>query len=88
MGAIGKGDEFAKQLKDRAALDGVNTLYYESPTSKTGTCAVLIRDKERSLVANLGAANDFKVSFFETPAVQVCTCLFSFKKKKKTKTIN
>lgn len=31
----------------------------------TGTCAVCIVDKERSLVANLAAANNFKVSTVE-----------------------
>lgn len=29
----------------------------------TGTCAVCVLEKDRSLVANLGAANNYKVRF-------------------------
>ena len=33
----------------------------------TGTCAVLVSTGERSLIANLAAANNFKPSHLETP---------------------
>jgi adenosine kinase len=35
----------------------------------TGTCAVLITGKDRSLVANLGAANNFHVSHLSKPDI-------------------
>lgn len=35
----------------------------------TGTCAVLITGKDRSLVANLGAANNFNVSHLSKPEI-------------------
>jgi adenosine kinase len=35
--------------------------YMVDPTTATGTCAVCIVGGERSLVANLAAANNFKV---------------------------
>ncbi len=60
VGSIGKGCEFGKKLREVANKDGVTTLYYESETSPTGTCAVLVNGGERSLVANLAAANDYK----------------------------
>jgi adenosine kinase len=37
---------------------------------RTGTCAVLINDKERTLVANLGAANLYDVNHLETKEIQ------------------
>ena len=36
----------------------------------TGTCAVLIKDKERSLCANLAAANEYKQTHLESAEVQ------------------
>ncbi|TMW58702.1 hypothetical protein Poli38472_010261 [Pythium oligandrum] len=58
FGAVGK-DGHAKTLKDCAERDGVNVHYMEHPELATGTCAVLVKDSERSLVANLSAANTF-----------------------------
>lgn len=39
----------------------MNVLYQHIPDAPTGTCAVLIHGGERSLVANLGAANKFHI---------------------------
>lgn len=36
-------------------------------SAPTGTCAVLVKGGERSLIANLAAANNFKPSHLETP---------------------
>jgi hypothetical protein len=47
------------------------------PTTATGTCAVCIVDKERSLVANLAAANNFKVSRARQHAHLQATCASS-----------
>lgn len=59
IGCIGK-DKYGAQLKASAASAGVKTFYLESEKAQTGTCAVLIKDKERALIANLSAANEYK----------------------------
>jgi adenosine kinase len=47
--------------------DGVNVQYYVTEEHPTGTCAVLVCDKDRSLVTNLGAANHFKIEHLQKP---------------------
>lgn len=66
LGAVGK-DEFGSKLKDCAAEDGVQTHYMVDETTPTGTCAVLVHGGERSLVANLAAANKFTPDHLDTP---------------------
>ena len=58
MGAIG-ADDFGKVLSREATADGVNVKYQIVESQPTGTCAVLITDNNRSLCANLAAANHF-----------------------------
>ncbi|EWM21385.1 adenosine kinase [Nannochloropsis gaditana] len=58
FGCIGK-DDFGAELQNCAKADGVNAFYKEDPETPTGTCAVLVKDGERSLCANLAAANKF-----------------------------
>jgi len=61
FGCIGK-DEFGKTLTKIAKDEGkVNVCYQINETVATGTCAVIVTDsgKNRSLVANLAAANAF-----------------------------
>jgi len=58
-GCIGD-DAFGKQLSAAATKDGVKGVYMVTPTVATGTCAVLVTGGERSLVANLAAANEYK----------------------------
>ena len=53
-GSIG-ADAFGAQLKAAAESDGVTTYYYTAE-APTGTCAVLVHAKERSLCASLAAA--------------------------------
>lgn len=65
MGCVGT-DDYAKTIQDCAAKDGVLTHYMKDNTTPTGTCAVLVKDGERSLIANLAAANNFKPSHLET----------------------
>jgi len=67
IGAIGK-DEFGKQLRKCAEDDGVFPLYHEDDKEPTGTCAVLVKDKERTLIANLAAASTFKLSHLQSEA--------------------
>ena len=59
IGCVGK-DSFGKQLENRALGDGVKVQYMVQDQEPTGTCACLITEKVRSLVANLGAANCYK----------------------------
>merc|ERR1739845_61439 len=47
--------------------DGVKALYMVDKATPTGTCAVCITGNNRSLVANLSAANNFKESHVQLP---------------------
>lgn len=69
IGCVGT-DENASKLEEAAASDGVATHYMKDATAATGTCAVLVNDKERSLVANLSAANNYKIDHMQTPEIQ------------------
>lgn len=64
MGCVGK-DKYSKILEDKAITDGLNIRYQYTDKESTGTCAVLITGKERSLCANLAAANCFSPSHIE-----------------------
>lgn len=66
IGCIGK-DGFGKQLKKQATQDGVRVEYLMDEEAPTGTCACLITEKVRSLVANLGAANCYKYDHLKKP---------------------
>ena len=66
IGCVGK-DDFGRQLREKAEGDGVRVNYLETTEHPTGTCACLITDKVRSLVANLGAANHYKKDHLELP---------------------
>ncbi|KAK1260419.1 Adenosine kinase 2 [Acorus gramineus] len=66
MGCIGK-DKFGEEMKKNSKLAGVNVHYYEDETAATGTCAVCVVSGERSLVANLSAANCYKSEHLKRP---------------------
>ncbi|XP_054804238.1 adenosine kinase 2-like [Prosopis cineraria] len=66
MGAIGK-DKFGEEMKKNSKQAGVNVHYYEDETAPTGTCAVCVIGGERSLVANLSAANCYKSDHLKKP---------------------
>jgi adenosine kinase len=68
-GCVGD-DEYGRRLEAAARKDNVRVEYLKDATHPTGTCAVLIHEKERSLVANLGAANHYKISHLESPLMQ------------------
>lgn len=66
FGCVGN-DKYATQMKEQAAGDGVDVQYMVTAEAPTGTCAVLVTsDGERSLIANLAAANLFKVDHLDT----------------------
>nr|XP_057917176.1 adenosine kinase-like isoform X2 [Doryrhamphus excisus] len=59
FGCIGT-DRFGEILKKKAAEAHVDARYYEQSEQPTGTCAACITGDNRSLVANLAAANCYK----------------------------
>jgi adenosine kinase len=69
IGCVGK-DAFADTLRKCAEADGVAVHYLEDEKVETGTCAVLIKDKERSLIANLAAANCYKKEHLDTDTIK------------------
>jgi len=69
VGCVGK-DAYAQKIRHAAEAAGVRALYLEDESTPTGTCAVLIQDKERSMVANLAAANKYKPEHFQSAEVQ------------------
>jgi len=60
FGCVGDDDR-AKTLNKIALSAGVNVKYQINPNYPTGTCAVLITGTNRSLCADLGAANHFSI---------------------------
>lgn len=69
IGCVGK-DDFGSQLRSCAEGDGVAVHYLEDESTSTGTCAVLVHGGERSLVANLAAANNYKKDHLLTEEIQ------------------
>ncbi|KAJ8365769.1 hypothetical protein SKAU_G00146000 [Synaphobranchus kaupii] len=59
FGCIGK-DKFGEILKRKSEEAHVDARYYEQSEEPTGTCAACITGDNRSLVANLAAANCYK----------------------------
>uniref|UniRef100_A0A8D3CDX8 adenosine kinase n=1 Tax=Scophthalmus maximus TaxID=52904 RepID=A0A8D3CDX8_SCOMX len=59
FGCIGK-DKFGEILKQKAEESHIDAHYYEQDEEPTGTCAACITGDNRSLVANLAAANCYK----------------------------
>ncbi|XP_050381273.1 adenosine kinase 2 [Argentina anserina] len=66
MGSIGK-DKYGEEMKKNSKLAGVNVHYYEDESAPTGTCGVCVVGGERSLIANLAAANCYKVEHLKKP---------------------
>jgi adenosine kinase len=69
IGCIGK-DEFGETMESQLKADGVTSLFQKVDGTATGTCAVLVKDAERSLIANLAAAEKFDFEHFNSEAVQ------------------
>eukprot|EP00756_Hemistasia_phaeocysticola_P010958 Hpha_TRINITY_DN15068_c1_g1::TRINITY_DN15068_c1_g1_i1::g.125958::m.125958/K00856/E2.7.1.20, ADK; adenosine kinase len=68
VGTLGD-DEFGAILERALRRTGVKPLFERSDEHPTGTCACLIVGKERSLIANLGAALKFSIRHLESKAV-------------------
>lgn len=69
VGALGK-DRFAEILKNALATAGVQQFFEECDTKPTGTCAGLVVNKDRALVAHLGAAVELSLKHMQTAEVQ------------------
>lgn len=61
FGCVG-ADKFAETMREVCTKDGI-AVHYMVEGDATGTCAVCVVDNDRSLVANLAAANNYKVQF-------------------------
>jgi adenosine kinase len=68
FGAVGN-DDFAEKMRTAAHQDGVHVQYHVDEVEPTGTCAVLVTNQGqcRSLVADLGAANTYKIEHLRHP---------------------
>ncbi|GET92426.1 adenosine kinase-like protein [Leishmania tarentolae] len=69
VGALGK-DRFAEILKSALISAGVEQLFEECDEKPTGTCAGLVVHKDRTLLANLGAAVTLSLKHMKSDAVQ------------------
>jgi adenosine kinase len=71
VGCIGR-DTQGQTLRQVAEADGLQVEYLEDGETPTGTCAVLVtqQGKCRSLVANLAAANKYKIDHVRGESVQ------------------
>ncbi|XP_015120776.1 adenosine kinase 2 [Diachasma alloeum] len=70
MGCVGR-DKYSKILEDKLLESGVNVRYQYHDKESTGTCGVLITGKNRSLCANLAAANCFSPHHLDDPENQL-----------------
>lgn len=71
LGCVGK-DEFSKILEDKASEDGILARFQHTSERPTGSCAVVITNNghNRSLCANLAAAECFTKDHLEDPSVK------------------
>lgn len=60
FGCVGE-DKYSKILEEAARKGGVNVQYQYTDKEPTGTCGVLLTGMNRSLCANLAAANCFTI---------------------------
>lgn len=72
MGCVGK-DDFSAKMLEVAQKDGMVARYMEDESAATGSCAVCVVGGERSLAANLAAANNYKVR--ACAPVRLSTCV-------------
>lgn len=65
-------------MTEVAGKDGMVARYMEDTTTATGSCAVCVVGGERSLAANLSAANNYKVDHLKLPENWACVEKASF----------
>jgi len=64
MGCVGQ-DEYAEIIASKAEEAGLKTLFQTTCEATTATCATLLTDQNRSLVAHLGAACKFTQDYLD-----------------------
>ena len=64
FGCIGK-DEYGKTLEEELSSTGVHGHFYHDEDTPTGTCAVIVKDLERALCANLGACTKYPIKHLQ-----------------------
>lgn len=69
VGCVGD-DSHGKELRRQAEADGVHMCLEVTSKALTGLCAVCKLEESRSMVANLGAANELSAAFTATSEVQ------------------
>lgn len=69
VGALGD-DEFGCILERALSRAGVKSIFQREEEKATGTCAVMVTDGERSLLANIAAALELNMKHMESPEVQ------------------
>lgn len=67
FGAVGS-DDYSDKMTKCSVADGVNVQFFQNDSVPTGTCAVLVNGKNRSLVANLAAANTYPLAHLKEDA--------------------
>jgi adenosine kinase len=67
VGCVGR-DDFAEQLRTATKQEGVRTEYMTVDVS-TGKCGVILTGHHRSLVTDLGAANEYKLEHLQSPEI-------------------
>ncbi len=65
MGCVGE-DEYADIIVNKAEEAGLRTLFQTTCEATTATCATLLTDQNRSLVAHLGAACKFTQDYLDS----------------------
>lgn len=69
VGCVGN-DEGAKQLREACSTaGGVRTEYLVDNEHPTGRCGVIITERNRSMVTDLGAANHYKLEHLKSPKI-------------------
>ncbi|CAD8104939.1 unnamed protein product [Paramecium primaurelia] len=93
IGCVGKQDKFAKMLIETTNKDGVTALFDEQ-SYPTGKCAVLLCNKDRCLVPQIGASAHLSKEFVEqhieeikTAAVLFCEVYFLYPRAELTKNV-
>lgn len=68
IGCVGD-DEYAATQRKAAEESGLRVEYLVDKDHRTGTCAVICHNAHRSLVANVSAADHYKISHLESKGV-------------------
>lgn len=68
VGCVGQ-DKYAQILRERNDAAGLRAEYLTSTTHPTGRCGVVITGQHRSMVTDLAAANEYKISHLQSPEI-------------------